>query len=602
MEERDRNYLARLEREKQAMQKQRQQSKLLPTPSPTHKKEVKMKTQTYGLSLPVPVIWPSTHPAGRAVFDARVAAREDYKEKRSNGNEYDSPKRAMPEDGRFSRTEENCKPRYFRARYDQGPSDRAWMEERDRNYLERIKKEDSDRQQEEEKAKGRTAARNTVPKRKPKVKAAPKKSLARMRCTENYPNEGDETYLDLHEGDLIEITESYDDDWYVARLKGKEGFAPKNLLEPASKISTSGASSSPDVSFSHSQSSGSGSNPPPQNSRQSQTQEHSPSQGAAGNQPRTLSFDAQFETLDDKVTLDSDKPMGSGAFAQVYAGVYYGSKVAVKCLKHVDETDKEHQKALTNFKRESAVWLSLRHDRIVQLFRIGLITLKGYPRFTMVMKRMAYTLSEVVHNGENRFPNFPNERRRQIAADILGGLQYLHGEKYLHLDLKSDNVLLDESYRAQLADFGLSRTLESVAKSTGVRGTYTHIAPEIMEAKAGCYRPPCDIYSYAIVVWEIATRAKPFANLDACQLTHKVTNQRGRPELSNTCPAELKQYLADCWHPSPSQRLTATQALEQLPRKEAFCNQVATTSAATANTNNDNFDDGWGHAAYSVQS
>lgn len=72
--------------------------------------------------------------------DLWVRARESYKEQRMNGRSCDSPSRDIPYDGRYSGTwaTKGDKKGWFRIRYNTGPGDRAWMEERDRNYLSRL--------------------------------------------------------------------------------------------------------------------------------------------------------------------------------------------------------------------------------------------------------------------------------------------------------------------------------------------------------------------------------------------------------------------------------------------------------------------------------
>ena len=105
------------------------------------------------------------------------------------------------------------------------------------------------------------------------------------------------------------------------------------------------------------------------------------------------------------------------------------------------------------------------------------------------------------------------DTRMTIAIDIGNGLSYLHKKNILHRDLKSLNVLLDINYSAKIGDFGLSKIkLETSSSSTKSKaGTIRWRAPEAF--KRG-FRPAnsMDIYSYGMVLWEIASRKLPFAD------------------------------------------------------------------------------------------
>ena len=74
------------------------------------------------------------------------------------------------------------------------------------------------------------------------------------------------------------------------------------------------------------------------------------------------------------------------------------------------------------------------------------------------------------------------EERRRLALDIAKGMNYLHSRQVpvLHRDLKSLNLLLDQSRRVKLADFGWTKGLQNYM--TGKIGTYQWMAPEVISA------------------------------------------------------------------------------------------------------------------------
>ena len=85
---------------------------------------------------------------------------------------------------------------------------------------------------------------------------------------------------------------------------------------------------------------------------------------------------------------------------------------------------------------------------------------------------------------------------RRVAEGAARGMNYLHFGKppVLHRDLKSANILLDDSYNAKVADFGLSRLKAQERSMTGNCGTVQWMAPEILSNES--YAEPADVYSY----------------------------------------------------------------------------------------------------------
>ncbi|MFQ6649202.1 hypothetical protein Gotur_023234 [Gossypium turneri] len=105
----------------------------------------------------------------------------------------------------------------------------------------------------------------------------------------------------------------------------------------------------------------------------------------------------------------------------------------------------------------------------------------------------------------------------KIILDIAKGLAYLHGDcnqKIVHLDIKPQNILLDEHFNAKVSDFGLSKLIgkDQSRVITTMRGTPGYMAPEWLSS---VITEKVDVYSFGIVVLEILCGQR---NVDESQL------------------------------------------------------------------------------------
>ena len=108
------------------------------------------------------------------------------------------------------------------------------------------------------------------------------------------------------------------------------------------------------------------------------------------------------------------------------------------------------------------------------------------------------------------------QSRRKIIMDIAKCLAYLHEDcrqKIFHLDIKPQNILLDENYNAKISDFGLSKLIDKDQSQvvTTLRGTPGYLAPEWLNS---IITEKVDIYSFGVVVLEMLCGRK---NLDRSQ-------------------------------------------------------------------------------------
>jgi tRNA A-37 threonylcarbamoyl transferase component Bud32 len=175
--------------------------------------------------------------------------------------------------------------------------------------------------------------------------------------------------------------------------------------------------------------------------------------------------------------------VGQGSYGVVSKARWKGIEVAVKRFikQRLDED------TMLRFREEAAMMAELRHPNVV-LF-IGACVRS--PNMCIITEWIPKgSLRDVLTNHSVKFP-WPT--RLRVLHGIVLGLSYLHSQSppIMHRDLKSSNVLVDESWNAKIADFGFARIKEENVTMTKC-GTPAWIAPEVVRREH--YTEKADIY------------------------------------------------------------------------------------------------------------
>ncbi len=241
--------------------------------------------------------------------------------------------------------------------------------------------------------------------------------------------------------------------------------------------------------------------------------------------------------------LTVGKRIGGGGYGEVYEGEWSGITVAIKQLHLTLSTS-----LASDFEREAKIMAQCQFPHVVRLYGVCLETRHA----AIVMEYMSKgSLYQALHDEKEVLPW--NPMRWSIAIEVGKGLSYLHGQKIIHRDLKSLNVLLDDQYHAKISDFGLSKVkLESHSintKTTQGIGSTRWRAPELfsMEDKAPSPNQASDVYSYGMVLWEIASRMLPFQGALDDMMVGLWIMQGKKEKFPQDCPKAYKVLARQCW-------------------------------------------------------
>jgi serine/threonine-protein kinase len=219
-----------------------------------------------------------------------------------------------------------------------------------------------------------------------------------------------------------------------------------------------------------------------------------------------------------------ERLLGQGAMGSVYLGVdpSLERKVAIKTVKDLDLEEAAKKRFLERFRNEARAAARLSHPSIVQVFDVGddpevgpylvLEFIKGPSLKQVLREKGPLGAAELV----------------SIALQLGEALDTAHAAGIIHRDVKPDNVLIGEDGRAKLADFGVARVPDAALTKEGqFLGTPCYSAPETLAE--GRYGPRTDLFSFAAVLYELATGARAFPGDDAIAVAHSVIHDEPMP-------------------------------------------------------------------------
>ncbi|CAL9245166.1 unnamed protein product [Arabidopsis halleri] len=265
-----------------------------------------------------------------------------------------------------------------------------------------------------------------------------------------------------------------------------------------------------------------------------------------------FAFSISTDLLVDVKDVSIEEVIGEGSSSIVYKGLFMRFiPVSVKIFqpKRTSAVSIEQKK---KFQREVLLLSKFNHENIVQF--IGACI---EPKLMIITELMeGNTLQKFMLSTRPK----PLDLKLSIsfALDIARGMEFLNANGIIHRDLKPSNMLLTgDQKRVKLADFGLARE-ETKGFMTCEAGTYRWMAPELFSydplqiGEKKHYDHKVDVYSFAIVFWELLTNKTPFKGKNNIFVAYAASKNQ-RPSVENL-PEGVVSILQSCWAEDPDAR------------------------------------------------
>jgi ABC-type transport system substrate-binding protein/serine/threonine protein kinase len=255
--------------------------------------------------------------------------------------------------------------------------------------------------------------------------------------------------------------------------------------------------------------------------------------------------------------------LGQGGYAEVYLGqhVRLDLQAAIKVLHtHLTQSEAAH------FQQEAQTIAKLAHPSIIRVFDFD------------VQDGTPFLVMDFAPNGSlrQRYPRGSPVPLPQIISyvkQVSAALQYAHDKKFIHRDVKPENMLIGQHQEVLLSDFGIATIAHSTSSlnvgTEGASGTLAYMAPEQIEGRP---RSASDQYALGIVVYEWLCGERPFeGSASEVMAQHLSVPPPSLHERVPEIPPEVEQVVLRALAKDPKERFASVkdfaEALEQASQR-----------------------------------
>ncbi|KAG9294637.1 hypothetical protein G9A89_008116 [Geosiphon pyriformis] len=268
------------------------------------------------------------------------------------------------------------------------------------------------------------------------------------------------------------------------------------------------------------------------------------------------------------------KFLGEGGFGIVYSAIWKDGPilkwdkgesqwvrrpkyaVALKALKKTDDGDDDE--LLNELKAYQSANQSNYNAHVIWIMGV---TQNSDGVYMMVMPLAKY--GDLRTYIRKNFATFTWPQRLKMVYYIANGLSNIHDAELIHCDFHTGNILQFSTHYSYIGDLGLSKPINPPSPSNKKGfGVIPYMAPEIL--RGGQYTKASDVYSFGMIMWEIATGSPPFSLRAHDSYLMLEILDGNRPTTNRKIPRCYKQLMKRCWDSLPSNRPTINEIKNQL--------------------------------------
>ncbi len=243
--------------------------------------------------------------------------------------------------------------------------------------------------------------------------------------------------------------------------------------------------------------------------------------------------------------------LGKGAMGIVYKALDpdIGREVAIKTIRFdLISDDEEKDELMLRFIREARAAGKLVHPNIITIHDVG------------KEKDMTYIVMQCIEGPS--LQNLITSKKKLSAQEIIklmiqlcDALNFAHESGIVHRDIKPANILLDNSGKPHICDFGVAHVEMSTITQTGATiGTPSYMSPEQVMGKKIDKRS--DIFSIGAILYELLTGRRPFEGESITTVIYKIVNEEAQPltQFKKELPSEFEQIIRKALAKDPDDR------------------------------------------------